>query len=120
MLPPSTTGQLREGIPCATLWVHNLSTRVACVEGRGVSDGEWHEVFAERRGDNLIVYVDDGDGWRRNESLPSLAWGEDEDGAAFLPAPLLVDKHEGVAVGGRPDLAGTRVLRVNEDLVDGE
>lgn len=77
-------------------------------------------MFAERRGDNLIVYVDDGDGWRRNESLTSLSWREDEDGPAFLPVPLLVDKHEGVTVGGRPDLAGTKVLRVNEDLADGE
>ncbi|KAK4315389.1 hypothetical protein Pmani_013307 [Petrolisthes manimaculis] len=109
---------LREGVPCATFWGPNLTTRVACVEGRGVSDGEWHVVFAERHGDNLIVYVDDGDGWRRNESLASLEWEEDGDGPVTLPPPLLVDKHEGVTVGGRPDLAGTKLLGVEEDLID--
>ncbi|KAK4315393.1 hypothetical protein Pmani_013310 [Petrolisthes manimaculis] len=112
------TLHLREGVPCATFWGPNLTTRVACVEGRGVSDGEWHVVFAERHGDNLIVYVDDGDGWRRNESLASLGWEEDGDGPVTLPPPLLVDKHEGVTVGGRPDLAGTKLLGVEEDLID--
>ncbi len=89
------------------------------MEGRGVSDGEWHVVFAERHGHNIIIYVDDGDGWRRNESLASLL-GPERGGRLSPPPPLLVDKHEGLTVGGRPEVAGAKLLAVKEDLVDGE
>lgn len=103
----------------------------ACVEGRAVGDGEWHTVFGERHGNNLLAGVDDGDGWRRNESLASLqAWrtrsrgrgsGRGDSLPPFpAPVPLLVDKHEGVAVGGQPVLVGGKVVGVTDDLSEGE
>ena len=96
-----------------------------------MGDGAWHTVFGERHGDNLLVGVDDGDGWRRNESLPLLqAWsgrghgrlegGSDSSPQFSPPVALLVDKHEGVTVGGLPRLVGVKVVSVAEDLTDGE
>lgn len=91
------------------------AARVACVEGRPVGDGSWHTVRAERRGHNLILSVDDGDGWRRNESLVSLLPLPDD---AFPPEPLLIDKHDGVSVGGIPEFSGVKLIAVQDDLRD--
>ena len=110
-----------------------MGVREACVAGRGVGDGAWHTVFGERHGHNLLVGVDDGDGWRRNETLPSLRAGRERaqgrgDGLSDtstpppLPPPvaLVLDKHEGVTVGGLPRLVGVKVVGVAEDLTEGE
>ena len=43
-----------------------------CVEGRPVGDGTWHTIKAEHHSHYLAVAVDDGDGWRRNESVGRL------------------------------------------------
>ncbi|XP_045138941.1 putative neural-cadherin 2 isoform X2 [Portunus trituberculatus] len=123
------TMHLRSGIVCASLTSAGMGVREACVEGRSVGDGAWHTVFGERHGDNLLVGVDDGDGWRRNESLPSLwAWsghargrlrgGPDLSPPFPQPVALLVDKHEGVTVGGLPKLMGVKVMGVAEDLTE--
>ena len=95
-----------------------------------MADGAWHTVFGERHGDNLLVGVDDGDGWRRNDSLVSLQeWhgrgrrrgdGRGDTSPFPPPVPILVDKHEGVAVGGLPRSEGGEVVGVTEDLADGE
>ena len=96
-----------------------------------MGDGAWHTVFGERHGDNLIVGVDDGDGWRRNESLASVqAWrgigrgrsDSRDDALSPFPPPIsiLVDKHEGVTVGGLPRVVGGKVVGVTDDLADGE
>ncbi|XP_050721664.1 putative neural-cadherin 2 isoform X2 [Eriocheir sinensis] len=125
------TLHLRSGIVCASLTGAGMGMdiREACVEGRGIGDGAWHTVFGERHGDNLLVGVDDSDGWRRNESLPSLqAWrgrsrGQGSGSGDSLPpfpppVALLVDKHEGVTVGGQPVLVGGKVVGVTEDLAE--
>lgn len=90
---------------------------MACVEGRPVGDGLWHTVRAERRGHNLILRVDDGDGWRRNESLVSLL---PLPAAAFPPEALVVDKHDGISVGGIPEFSGVKLIAVQDDLHDSE
>lgn len=82
-----------------------------------MGDGSWHTVRAERRGHNLILSVDDGDGWRRNESLVSLL---PLPAAARPPTPLLVDKHDGVSVGGIPEFSGVKLITVLNDLHDSE
>lgn len=91
------------------------------MEGRPVSDGAWHTVWAERHGHNLLVGVDDGDGWRRNESLATLEVGEKAEGRnATPPAPLHVDKHDGVTLGGLPEFVGVSLIAVRDDLKDSE
>ncbi|XP_042876208.1 putative neural-cadherin 2, partial [Penaeus japonicus] len=66
---------LRAGMACASLGGGGRASQSVCVEGRPVDDGAWHTVRAERHGHNLLVSVDDGDGWRRNESLVTLEEG---------------------------------------------
>lgn len=61
-----------------------------------MGDGEWHTVAAERHGHSLVVTVDDGDGWRRNESLVTL---ESMVTAPGQPPPLEVDASHEVVVG---------------------
>lgn len=78
-----------------------------------MGDGSWHIVKAERHGHNLILSVDDGDGWRRNESLVSLL---PLPAAATPPTPILVDKHDGVSVGGIPEFSGVKLITVLDDL----
>lgn len=87
-----------------------------CVERRPLGDGAWHTVAAERHGHNLLVSVDDGDGWRRNETLVSLMVPR----VKGPPPPLAVDKHDGVTVGGLPEFMGVDLVTVHDDLQDSE
>ncbi|XP_063588683.1 neural-cadherin-like [Penaeus indicus] len=113
------TLQLRAGVACASVSGAGWAARAACVEGRPVGDGAWHTVRAERHGHNLLVSVDDGDGWRRNESLVTLEEGEKAEGRnATPPAPLHVDKHDGVTLGGLPEFVGVSLIAVRDDLKD--
>lgn len=83
---------------------------------RPLGDGAWHTVVAERHGHNLWVSVDDGEGWSFNETLESL----DSLGGAKPPPPLMVDKHDGLTVGGLPEFTGVNLVTVHNDLQDGE
>nr|XP_045586246.1 neural-cadherin-like [Procambarus clarkii] len=112
------TLHLRAGVACVSVSGAGWATRAACVEGRPVGDGAWHTIVAERHGHNLAVSVDDGDGWRRNESLVSLLQGPGARGVRVSPGPLEVDKHDGVTVGGMPEFAGVSLVTVHEDLSD--
>ncbi|XP_042206048.1 neural-cadherin-like [Homarus americanus] len=108
---------VRGGVMCATVSGARWAARVACVEGRPVGDGAWHTVRAERHGHNLVVSVDDGDGWRRNESLVSLEQPDEEDeGDEDKHLPPDVDLSEGVSVGGMPEVVGVAVVNVLDDL----
>ncbi|XP_063879939.1 putative neural-cadherin 2 isoform X2 [Scylla paramamosain] len=109
------TLHLRAGVACASVSGPGWGTRVACVEGRPLGDGLWHTIRAERRGHNLVLSVDDGDGWRRNESLASFL---SDPVTITRPAPLLVDKHDGISVGGIPEFSGVTLITVHDDLHD--
>lgn len=58
--------------------------------------------------------VDDGDGWRLNETLASLT----ASSRLGPPSPLRVDKHDGVTVGGLPEFVGVDLVTVHDDLQD--
>ncbi|KAK4288171.1 hypothetical protein Pmani_038787, partial [Petrolisthes manimaculis] len=66
------TLQLRSGVACASVSGGGWTGRTACVEGQPVGDGSWHTLTAEVHGRSLVVALDDGDGWHRNESIPAL------------------------------------------------
>ncbi|XP_063878060.1 putative neural-cadherin 2 isoform X3 [Scylla paramamosain] len=106
--------QLQAGVACASVSGAGWTVRRACVQRRPLGDGVWHTVAAERHGNNLLVRVDDGDGWHLNESLPSLTI----PGGLEPPPPLDVDKHDGVTVGGLPEFMGVDLVTVHDDLQD--
>ncbi|XP_069157547.1 putative neural-cadherin 2 isoform X1 [Procambarus clarkii] len=106
------TIQLRDGVVCASA---AGAARAACVEGRPVGDGAWHTVRAEHHGPNLVVSVDDGDFWRRNETLVSLEMPEREGSVSQPPVSQLED---GVTLGGFPDFVGMSLASVVDDLQD--
>lgn len=88
--------------------------RTVCMDGRSLGDGAWHTLRVERHAHNLLVSVDDGDGWRRNESLPSLTTpvaGGGGPGGASRGVEIL----DGVTLGCLPDDASSEV---NGDLSD--
>lgn len=100
---------------CGAVSGAELAPRRVCVERHPLGDGEWHTIRAERHGHNLRLSVDDGDGWRCNETLPSLA----APGGLGPPRPLKVDKQGGVTVGGVPSFMGVDMVTVHQDLHDG-
>lgn len=104
------------GVACASMSGAGWAARRACVERRPLGDGVWHTVCAERHGHNLRVSVDDGDGWCLNETLTSV----ETPGGAGRPPPLMVDKHDGVTVGGLPEFLGVNLVTVQDDLQDSE
>ncbi|XP_071536341.1 putative neural-cadherin 2 isoform X3 [Panulirus ornatus] len=106
---------LRAGVACVSVSGVGWVTREACVEGKPLGDGAWHTVTAERHGDNLVISVDDGDDWRRNESLAMLE-GRGGRGGARPPTTLQVDKHDGVSVGGVPEFLALSLVTVHHDL----
>ncbi|XP_037795101.1 neural-cadherin-like [Penaeus monodon] len=135
--PAALTLQLRSGVACASVSGAGWAAQEACVEGRPLGDGEWHTLAAERRGHNLLLRVDGGDGRSfTNHSLDSfalLSWdarggrGDEQRGKGggrrpknltypALPPFLHVDKHDGVTVGGWPEFEAGRHVRVHHDL----
>ncbi|XP_071534244.1 putative neural-cadherin 2 [Panulirus ornatus] len=110
---PAFTIYLRGGVACASLSGSGRAAREACVEGRPVGDGAWHTVTAERHGHNLVISVDDGDGWRRNESLVT---PDEEGGPTESPTPF--DGNEAMTLGGLPEFIGISLVNVLDDLRD--
>nr|XP_045594622.1 neural-cadherin-like isoform X2 [Procambarus clarkii] len=128
--------QLRAGVACVSVSGVGWVAREACVLGRPLHDGAWHVVRTERHGHNLVISVDDGDLWLRNETLATLdvmsAPGGGENGRGVRtpppgtsprgplppPPPLEVDRHDGVTVGGVPEFVGVSLVAVHHDLHD--
>ena len=108
--------QLQAGVACASVSGAGWPIQRVCVQRRPLGDGVWHTVAAERHGHNLLVSVDEGDGWRVNETLASLT----AHGGLGPPPPLSVDKHDGVTVGGLPEFMGVNLVTVHDDLQDSE
>ncbi|XP_050715756.1 neural-cadherin-like [Eriocheir sinensis] len=108
------TLHLQAGVACGAVSGAEVASRRVCVERHPLGDGAWHTIRAERHGHNLRLSVDDGDGWRCNETLPSLA----APSGLGPPTPLRVDKQGGVAVGGVPSFVGVDMVMVHHDLHD--
>ncbi|KAG7163564.1 Neural-cadherin-like 4 [Homarus americanus] len=82
---------------CVQLMLQHLPDTQLCLSRAHLNDGKWHSVKANRYGEWLEMMVDEGDGPLYNTTpTPSslLGW----------TLPLMVDRHEGVHVGGSPDL----------------
>ncbi|XP_069955275.1 putative neural-cadherin 2 [Cherax quadricarinatus] len=121
---------VREGVACVSVSGVGWETREACVEGHPLHDGVWHLVRGGRHGHNLVISVDDGDLWSRNESLvtfdlvrdarerPGQGPGVRSPPPGNPPRPLIVDRNDGVNVGGVPEFVGTTLVAVHDDLHD--
>ncbi|KAK8405865.1 hypothetical protein O3P69_001973 [Scylla paramamosain] len=111
--PGSFTLHLRAGVACVTVSGAGWAARTACVEGYPLMDGAWHVVAAECHGHNLVITVDDGDGWRRNDSLVTL---EAADGSPEPPVPLEIDASQGAMVGVWQEPADTSQGEAQDDF----
>ncbi|XP_042220391.1 putative neural-cadherin 2 [Homarus americanus] len=113
--------RLRGGIACASVsggveWV----LQEVCLESFPLGDGSWHTIRVGRHGHNLVISVDDGNGWRQNETLTSLltttVHGEMKAVVDNPPRPLTVDTKYGTIVGGIPEFVNRSLLTVHDDL----
>lgn len=113
--------QLRGGVACTALTTEETEQEV-CLESFPLGDGQWHTLHVGRHGDNLGIGVDECDGWKQNDSLPSLRsttdHGEMHGFMVAPPAPLLVDKKDGVFLGGIPEFVSLSLVAVHDDLTD--
>ncbi|KAK8754585.1 hypothetical protein OTU49_016765 [Cherax quadricarinatus] len=111
---------LRGGVACATISGVEITLQEVCLESFSVGDGSWHTIRAGRHGHNLVVSVDDSDGWRQNETLMSLLTttilGDMQAVVTQPPTPLLVDTQDGTLVGGIPQFVDNDLLTVHDDL----
>ncbi|KAK7077300.1 hypothetical protein SK128_001121 [Halocaridina rubra] len=118
------TIRLREGVVCAS--VTGAKSRFTgilgetCLENFLVNDGSWHTIRVGRYGHNLLVSVDDGDNWLHNETFSSVIGSSNAGYVDVLhrmpPDPIIVDKQDGVTVGGIPEYMGVNLVTVHEDL----
>lgn len=113
--------QLRGGVACAALTTEEAEQEV-CLESFPLGDGQWHTLHVGRYGHNLGIGVDECDGWKQNDTLPSLSstteHGEMHGFMVAPPAPLLVDKKDGVFLGGIPEFVSLSLVAVHDDLTD--
>nr|XP_045603729.1 putative neural-cadherin 2 isoform X2 [Procambarus clarkii]XP_045603730.1 putative neural-cadherin 2 isoform X2 [Procambarus clarkii] len=114
---------VRGGVACASVSGPESTLQEACLESFPLGDGSWHTLRVSRHGPNLIISVDDGDGWRQNETLASLVSSVNLAdvhplAATLPPAPVTVDKQDGVTVGGVPEFEELRLVAVHDDLQD--
>ena len=88
----------------------------ACLPAESVNDGVWHTVTARRFGHQLLLEIDDADQfYERNDTVVMLA----QDSASMeSPHKLLVDKQDGICLGGKPHFDGINVVGVEEDFYD--
>ncbi|XP_068219630.1 putative neural-cadherin 2 [Palaemon carinicauda] len=126
--------RLRSGVVCASLSAGELDSPESCVDGYPLGDGSWHTVYIERHGPNMLISVDDGDGWRHNHTFAtflkprmehkrenSIASGSQPssvtDSTSFeRPMPLIVDKQNGLTVGGVPEYQEAELINVHNDV----
>ena len=89
-----------------------------CLPSSVVTDGMWHTVIASRHGHNLLLEIDDGDQiYERNETLLTLEKMLSDLGP---PSKLVVDKQDGISMGGKPYFSGINVINVGEDFYESE
>ncbi|XP_069191341.1 LOW QUALITY PROTEIN: putative neural-cadherin 2 [Procambarus clarkii] len=106
------TLQLTAGHLCLQLVLHHRPDTQLCLSRAHLNDGKWHDVMASRYGGWMELLVDEGDGplYNTTPTPPSLlGW----------MLPLVVDRHEGVHVGGSPEYVGVSLHAVHNDYRDG-
>lgn len=112
------TLQLRGGVACVALTTEEAMQEV-CLESFPLGDGQWHTLHVGRHGHNLAIGVDECDGWKQNETLPSLHTGSNhQDHPMPRPTPLRVDRKDGVLLGGIPEFVSFSLVAVHDDLTD--
>ncbi|XP_071513117.1 putative neural-cadherin 2 [Panulirus ornatus] len=114
---------LRGGVACASVSGAEWSVQEVCVEGFPLGDGSWHMIQVGRHGHNLIISVDDGDGWRQNETLifqiTTTSHGDMQAVVVAPPMPITIDKENGVTLGGIQEFIGLNLVAVHNDFQDG-
>ncbi|XP_066955765.1 LOW QUALITY PROTEIN: putative neural-cadherin 2 [Macrobrachium rosenbergii] len=116
--------RLQSGIACASVETIRQTHEVSCISGRPLGDGLWHTLRAEFQGQNMMINVDDGDGLRQNNSLPSLSnhhsfgggYQQEFDGSINPTLPFVIDQLNGVTVGEGPDLEDAGLGQDGDDL----
>ncbi|XP_047487091.1 putative neural-cadherin 2 [Penaeus chinensis] len=100
------------GQVCLKLALHQSPTIHLCLQQVHLNDGKWHAVRIERFGQWAELVVDEGDGPLYNATAtPSSLQG--------WSTPFLVDRQEGVHVGGSPEYVGVSLFTVHHDFHDG-
>ncbi|KAK8754583.1 hypothetical protein OTU49_016757, partial [Cherax quadricarinatus] len=111
---------VRSGVMCSTMSCTEWGVQEVCLEGIPLGDGSWHTIRVGRHGHNLIISVDDGDGWRKNETLASFftttSLGDIQALVALPPLPITVDKQDGLVMGGIPEFESLSLVTVHDDL----
>ncbi|KAK4295368.1 hypothetical protein Pmani_032058, partial [Petrolisthes manimaculis] len=119
---PALRLHLRGGVVCSSLSGEDSGVMDVCLDSFPLADGLWHTLYLSRHGHNLAISADDGDGWRRNESLPSLlvvaSHGDLYPKVTETPLRLEVDSKDGVMVGGVAEFVRLSLVAVQEDLKD--
>ncbi|XP_047482584.1 neural-cadherin-like [Penaeus chinensis] len=103
---------LEGGHVCAKLMLHPAPEVQLCLAHAHLSDGVWHSVRVERYGQWVELVVDEGDGPLYN-TTPT------PDALGGWSAPLLLDRQEGVLVGGSPEYVGVSLFTVHHDFHEG-
>lgn len=107
---------------CSSLSKEGSGAVDVCLDSIPLADGLWHTLYLSRHGHNLAIAADDGDGWRRNESLQSLlvvaSHGDLYPKVTESPVRLEVDSKDGVVVGGVAEFVRLSLVAVQEDLKD--
>ncbi|XP_071513352.1 putative neural-cadherin 2 [Panulirus ornatus] len=117
---------LRGGVVCATVSGAAGAMQAiqeVCLDGFPLGDGSWHTVRVGRHGHNMIISVDDGDGWRQNQTLASLLTNTTTTDSGHVqavvtvpPVSFSIDKQDGMIVGGIPEFVGVTLATVHDDL----
>ncbi|XP_042237522.1 putative neural-cadherin 2 isoform X2 [Homarus americanus] len=100
------------GHVCLKLLLHPTALTHLCLSQVLLTDGEWHTVYVHRYGTWAELQVDEGDGPLYNATpTPATLHG--------WKTPLLIDRQEGVHVGGSPEYVGVSLYTVHHDFLDG-
>ncbi|XP_069196001.1 putative neural-cadherin 2 isoform X2 [Procambarus clarkii] len=103
---------LVDGHVCLKMLLHPTALIHLCLSQVLLTDGEWHTVYVRRYGQWVELQVDEGDGALYNATpTPATLQG--------WSTPLLIDKQEGVHVGGSPEYVGVSLYTVHYDFHDG-
>jgi len=112
-----------------------------CLTNIWLSDGQWHYVKLQRLGHDLLLSMDDGEKWKSNQTSLLSRYFETNQRRRYeklgmfartslttrvsqrnFPEAqsLVVDKQDGVSVGGIPVYDGHNLISVTNDLIESE